>query len=261
MPAGPYLESNVMPEIVVAAQSRTETGKNANRRLRQRGLIPAVFYGGKQQVVQVAVSPKELIVVLRSPAGTSTLFDLDLEGTRRKVILKEFQAEPVRGELLHADFYEVALDKPIEVKVHVELEGVPVGVKTEGGFLDFITRELDIECLPLDIPAKVVVDVSPLQIGKHLRVSDLPPIPKVKVLTDADVVIAHVVVRREEEVAPAVEAVVEGEAAAAAPGEPEVAKKGKGEEPAAAAKGKAEPEVIKRGKAEEGAGGKAEKKK
>jgi large subunit ribosomal protein L25 len=153
----------------------------------------------------------------------------------------------------------VALDKAIEVKVHVELEGVPVGVKTEGGFLDFITRELDVECLPLDIPARVVVDVSHLQIGKHLRVSDLPAIPKVKVLTEPEVVIAHVVIRREE-VAPAAEAVAEGEAAAAAPAEPEVAKKGKAEEAEAAKKGKAEPEVIRKGKAEEGApGGRPEK--
>ncbi len=225
-----------MPEIVVTAKGRTEKGKNANRRLRQQGLIPGVLYAGKKETVAVAVSPKEVIQVLRSPAGTSTLFDLEYEGQRRKVILKEFQAEPVRGSLLHADFYEVALDKPIKVKVHVELTGTPVGVKTQGGLLDFVTRELDIECLPLDIPEKVVVDVTPLEIGKHLRVADLTMPPKVTVLTESDIVVVHVVARREEEeAAPAAEAVAEGAAPAAT--EPEVIKKGKGE---AEAEGKPE---------------------
>jgi large subunit ribosomal protein L25 len=227
-----------MPEIVVTAQSREDTGKNVNRRLRQQGLIPGVLYGGKHEAVLVAVSPKEVGAVLHSPAGTSTLFDLEYQGKKRKVILKEYQAEPVRGSLLHADFYEVALDKPIKVKVHVELTGTPVGVKVEGGFLDFITRELDIECLPLDIPEKIVVDISSLALGKHMRVSDLAVPPKVRVLTEADIVIAHVVARREEEAAPAAEAAAEGEAAAAA--EPEVIKKGKTAEGEGAAEAKPE---------------------
>jgi len=215
-----------MSDIIVTAQSRSETGKNVNRRLRQRELIPGVLYGGKKKTVLVAVSPKEVGVVLHSPAGTSTLFDLEYEGKRHKVILKDYQAEPVRGHLLHADFYEVALDKPIKVKVHVELTGVPVGVKQQGGFLDFVTRELDIECLPLDIPEKVVIDVTPLELGRHFRVSDLSMPEKVTVLTEPDIVVAHVVARREEEVAPAAaEVAAEGEAAASA--EPEVIKKGK----------------------------------
>jgi large subunit ribosomal protein L25 len=223
-----------MPEIVVTAQSRQDTGKNVNRRLRDKGLIPGVLYGNKREAVLLAVSPKEVGAVLHSPAGMSTLFDLDYDGKRRKVILKEYQAEPVRGSLLHADFYEVALDKPIKVKVHVELTGTPVGVKVEGGFLDFVTRELDIECLPLDIPEKVVVDVSELALGRHMRVSDLKMPEKVTVLTEADIVVAHVVARREEEVAAVAEAAVEGEAAAA-PAEPEVIKKGKTVEGEAAA--------------------------
>jgi large subunit ribosomal protein L25 len=228
-----------MPELVVTAQSRQDTGKNVNRRLRDKGLIPGILYGNKNEPVLVAVSPKEVGAVLHSPAGTSTLFDLEYDGKRRKVILKEYQAEPVRGSLLHADFYEVALDKQIKVKVHVELTGTPVGVKVEGGFLDFITRELDIECLPLDIPEKLVVDVSELALGRHMRVSDLTIPPKVTVLTEADIVVAHVVARREEEAAPAAEAVaVEGEAAAAA--EPEVIKKGKTAEGEAASEAKPE---------------------
>ncbi len=219
-----------MPEIVVTAKSRTEVGKNCNRRLRQQGLIPGVLYGNQKKAVLLAVSPKEVATVLRSPAGTSTLFDLEFEGARRKVILKEFQASPAQGQLLHADFFEVALDKPIEVKVKIELVGTPIGVKTQGGLLDFVTRELDVECLPLEIPEKIVIDVTPLEIGKHMRVSDLTLPAGVKVLTEHDVVVVHVVVKREEEEAPAAEAAAEGEAAAA---EPEVIKKGKAEGEAA----------------------------
>ena len=212
-----------MAEIVVAAESRTETGKNVNRRLRTKGLIPGVLYGTKKEAVHVSVSPKEIGTILRSASGENTLFDLDLGGTRRKVILKEFQLEPIKHQLLHADFYEVALDKTIEVKVHVELHGVPVGVKTQGGVLDFVTRELEVECLPMDIPEKLVVDVSELEIGKHIRVSDIKVSDKVKVLTEADIVVVHVVApRAEEEVAPAAEAV-----AAEGAAEPEVIKKGK----------------------------------
>src|ERR1041384_6494526 len=136
-----------MPEIVVSAEKRTEKGKNVNRRLRGAGRIPGVLYGGAKEPVPVAVSPKEIAAILRSASGENTLFDLDLGGSRRKVILKEFQVEPMKARLLHADFYEVALDKTLEVQVHVELQGVPVGVKVSGGVLDFVTRELAIECL------------------------------------------------------------------------------------------------------------------
>ena len=241
-----------MPEFVVPAESRSETGKNVNRRLRSRGMIPGVLYGTGKAAVPVAVSPREIGAILKSASGENTLFDLDLGGTRRRVILKEFQREPLRGQLLHADFYEVALDKALEVKVPIELEGVPVGVKLEGGIVDFVTRELEVECLPADIPAKIVVDISHLELGKHLRVSDLKLSDKVKVLVEPDVVVAHVVLPRAEVVAEAAptEAVpTEEEAAAAA--EPEVIKKGKAE----AAEGEAEEKPEKGGRPE-----KAEKK-
>jgi large subunit ribosomal protein L25 len=216
-----------MPEIVVSAQKRAETGKNVNRRLRVQDRIPGVVYGKKAAPVSISVSPKDIGAILRSASGENTLFDLELEGNRRKVILKEYQVEPIKGRLLHADFYEVALDQILQVSVHVEVQGVPVGVKTQGGVLDIVTRELEIECLPTDIPDKITVDVSALEIGKHLRVSDLTLPAKLKVLTEPDVVIVHVVApRAEEEVAPAATAEaapVEGEAGA----EPEVIKKGK----------------------------------
>jgi large subunit ribosomal protein L25 len=215
-----------MPDIVVEARPRADFGKNVNRRLRAQGLIPGVLYGAKKKAVPVAVSPKEIGAILRSASGENTLFDIQLDGSRRKVILKEFQVEPIKGRLLHADFYEVALDQALEVTVHIELTGVPVGVKVEGGVLDFVTRELEVECLPTDIPEKIVVDVSELALNKHVRVSDIQAPAKVKILTEPDVVIAHVVAPRAEEVAAPVEAAAapaEGEAAA----EPEVIKKGK----------------------------------
>jgi large subunit ribosomal protein L25 len=225
-----------MPDFVVAAESRTETGKSSNRRLRGRGLIPGVVYGAGKEAVPVAVSPTEITEILQSASGENTLFDLEVGGERRKVILKEFQREPLRGQLLHADFFEVALDKPIQVEVQVELLGTPTGVKNQGGILDFITRELEVECLPVDIPDKIPLDVSGLELGRHLRVSDIQaPSDRVAILTDPDVVIVHVVTPRAE-VAAAEEA-AEEEAAAEAGAEPEVAAKGKAEEGESADKG------------------------
>jgi large subunit ribosomal protein L25 len=208
-----------MPEFVVSAQGRTETGKNINRRLRAQGLIPGVVYGADKPAISVAVSPKEIGAILRSASGENTLFDLELEGSRRKVILKQFQLEPLKGQLLHADFFEVALDKRMKVKVHVELQGTPVGVKNQGGLLDFICRELECECLPTDIPERITLDVSALELGQHLRVGEIPTPDKVTILTDPEVVVAHCVVKRAEEAAAAAEAaavetVAPGEAAA-----------------------------------------------
>ncbi len=211
-----------MAEIVVAAQGRTETGKNANRQLRASGRIPAVLYGAGQAAIPVSVAPRELANILRSGHGESMLFDLELDGKRRKVVLKDFQMEPIKTALLHADFYEVALDRAITVNVPVELTGTAVGVKTQGGKLEFVTREIEAECLPLDIPEKLVVDVTNLELGKHIRVHDLQAPKGVTFLTGPEVVVVHVVtIRGEEEAAPA------AEAAAATAAEPEVIKKGK----------------------------------
>jgi len=225
-----------MAEFVVAAESRTESGKSSNRRLRGRDLIPGVIYGAGREAVPVAVSPGAIVDILRSDSGENTLFDLEIGGERRKVILKEFQREPIKGQLLHADFFEVALDKAIEVKVHIELEGTPVGVKNQGGLLDFVTRELEVECLPTQIPSRIAVDVTDLELGQHLRVSALTVPDSVTVLTEPEVVVASVVTPRAD-----VAAAEEEEAEAAAEGEegaePEVAKKGKAEDEAADDKG------------------------
>jgi large subunit ribosomal protein L25 len=213
-----------MADIVVSAKNRHETGKNVNRRLRTAGLIPGVLYGSAKKPVPVSVSPKEIGSILRSKTGENTLFDLELDGSRRKVILKEFQLEPIKGALLHADFYEVALDKALQVNVHVELVGTPVGVKVQGGIVDWVTRELEVECLPADIPEKITVDISALEIGKLVRVSEIQAPDKVTILTEGDIVIAHVVAPRAEEV---VAATAEAAPTAEGGAEPEVIKKGK----------------------------------
>jgi large subunit ribosomal protein L25 len=238
-----------MPEIVVAAESRTETGKNVNRRLRAKGLIPGVLYGAAKQPVPVAVSPHAIASVLRSASGSNTLFDLDLDGSKKKVILKEFQMEPLKGRLLHADFFEVALDRSLEVRVPVELHGTPVGVKTQGGILDFVTRELEVECLPMDIPEKIEVDVTALELGKHLRASDLSLPAKLKLLTDPGVVVVHVVAPRAEEVAPV--AAEAAEVVAPTTSEPEVIKKGRPAEEGAEEKPEKKPEKGDKGERRE----------
>jgi len=210
-----------MSDIVVAAEARESRGKNEAKRLRARGRIPAIVYAPGKENVAVSVSPRELAVVFKTGAAENTLVDLELDGKKRKVILKDYQVHPVRPEFLHADFYEVALDKAIHVKVHIELQGIPIGVKRDGGLLEFVTREIMVSCLPLDIPKKFVVDIAPLEIGGEVRVSSIPMPDKVKVLTDGDLLLAHVVTKHAEE---AVAAPVEGAVVAA---EPEVAKKGK----------------------------------
>jgi len=238
-----------MSEFVVPAESRVETGKNANRRLRVQGKIPGILYAAGKKPLAVAVSPREIVAILRSPSGENTLFDLDLGGKRRRVILKEFQKEPVRGQLLHADFYEVVLDKPIQVKVRVEYTGTPIGVKVQGGLVDFVTRELELECLPADIPEKITVEISHLELGKHVRVSDVKLGDKVKVLTEPDVVIVHIVTPRAEVAAEAEAAEAAPEAVAA---EPEVIKKGKPTAEGEAAEAKPEkPERPERGEKKE----------
>ncbi len=225
-----------MSDIVVTAEARPQRGKNEAKRLRARGRIPAVVYTPGKENVSVSVSPRELAVVFKTGAAENTLVDLEMDGKKRKVILKDYQVHPVRPEFLHADFYEVALDKPIHVKVHIELQGVPVGVKTHGGMLEFVTREILVSCLPLDIPKKFVVDISAMEINGEVRVAAVPMPPKVKALTDGDLIVAHVVVKHEEEAAAA-----PAEGAAVVAAEPEVAKKGKAPTEAEAAAAKAAP--------------------
>ena len=221
-----------MSEITVNAESRSDFGKNASRRLRSRGMVPAIVYGGKGEALSVAVDPKSLQRVLHSEAGRNTILKLDIAGHgATNAILKSWQVDPVRENFLHADFYRIAMDVALRVTVPLAIRGEARGVKTDGGILEMVIRTIEVECLPSDIPERIEVDVADLGMNQSLRVSDLPITAKVKVLQNPDQVVVHVIAVREEVPAAAAAAPAEGEAAAA-PAEPEVLKKGKKEEEA-----------------------------
>jgi large subunit ribosomal protein L25 len=226
-----------MAEISITARPREGRGKNAARRIRREGLIPAVVYGGKGENMVVAVDPKALQRVLRSESGRNTILKLDVaDKGATNAILKSWQVDPIRESFLHADFYRIAMDVAIRVTVPVATKGEARGVKVDAGILELVMREIEVECLPGDIPERIEVDVTDLGINDALRVSDIPEIAKVKILEAPDQVVVHVVSIKEE-VAPApsvAAAPVEGEAAAAPAAEPEVIKKGKKEEEPAA---------------------------
>ncbi len=215
-----------MQPIVVEAAPRAERGKNAARRMRRSGQIPAVLYGGSSEPFTVAVNTKQVTGILRSETGHNTIFTVKLPGGEHKAMLKDWQVDPVKGSLLHVDLLRVAMDVRMRVKIPVHTFGEPQGVKLQGGIFEMVTREVEIECLPGEIPDEFKVDVTELMIGKQLRAGDLPLDPqKMKLVTDPQRVIAHVVALRAEEEKPAEAAVV----AEAAPAEPEVIKKGKKE--------------------------------
>src|SRR5580698_8475355 len=213
-----------MPEIVVATPRKGKFNKNAARRVRVAGKIPAVLYGSGHEAVAVELDPKQILKILYSESGHNTIFDVEVAGqSAAKAMIVDWQREPIKDQLIHIDLKRIALDKLLRVSVAVKLLGIPVGVKAEGGILDQVLREVEIECLPADIPSHIDVDVTGLAMHGVLRVSDLPHSDKIKYLNAEDATVAHVVSIREE-VAPAAEGAVEGAAATA---EPEVAKKGK----------------------------------
>ena len=214
-----------MKELVVEVQPREQAGKNESRRLRGQGMIPGIVYGGGKEPVQITVDPKKVLEILRSESGANTLFQLSLAGrdTRRHVMIREYQVDPVKGSLMHADFVRIQMDAAIEVDVPIRIVGEATGVKLDGGILEHVTRQVRVSCLPADIPEHIDIDVAPLKINDSVRVSDLPPGVKYKVLTDADQTLVVIAPPAKEE-APVVAA---AEAAPAAPVEPEVIKKGK----------------------------------
>jgi len=231
--------ATVTDNNTLEAQPRTSGNKNAARRVRQDGKIPAVVYGAGQDSLPVAVDPRQVTRILNSETGHNTIFDLALDGAKTKAMIVDWQYEPIKGKLLHIDVKRIAMDKKLAVMVPIELVGEPAGVKTQGGILEQMLREVEVECLPADIPSHIDVDVTELVFGKVLRVADLPHSDKLKFLTDENQPVAHVTTVKEEVVATP-EAVA---AEAAAPAEPEVIKKGKQEteeEGAAAAPEKAE---------------------
>lgn len=213
---------------IVVTPRTGKFNKNHARRVRVAGKIPAVVYGAGQASVAVTVDPKLVTKILHSEAGHNTIFDLTVEGSSVvKAMIVDWQHEPIKGHLLHADFKRIAMDKAMRVSVPVLLSGIPVGVKNSGGILDQVMREVEIECLPGDIPDHLDVDVSGLELYGAIHISDLPHSGSIKFLGDEHALVAHVTIVKEE--------VLPDASLPTAGAEPEVAKKGKGDEAAAPA--------------------------
>jgi len=222
-------------EAILQAKSRDTFGKNESRRLRREGWIPAVLYGGSPQGerpvgMPISVDPKTLSRILHSESGMNTLISLALDGGQpTSVMVRELQRDPVTHRTLHADFYRIAMDKTMRVTVPIVFKGEAQGVKTQGGLLDVVHREILVECLPADIPERIELDVSELVLGAAIRVKDLTPDPKWKPASEAELMLVHVILPKAVEEPAAAEAAAT--AAPAAPAEPEVIKKGKIEKP------------------------------
>src|ERR1700751_4676181 len=210
---------------VLEGHPREAGTKNDAKRVRRDGKIPAVVYGAGKDSLSISVDPRVVTRILNSETGHNTIFDLALNGEKTKAMIVDWQYEPIKGRLLHIDLKRIALDKVLRVSVPIFLVGEAAGVKQEGGIMEQMLREVEIECLPADIPSHIDADVSQLAFGKVLRVSDLPHSTKIKFLTDENQPVAHVTSVKEE-VAVTPDAAAE---AATAPAEPEVIKKGKQE--------------------------------
>ena len=216
-------------EAVLEAQVRETFGKNEARRTRREGRVPAVLYGGDgKPAMPIAVPPKALLKILHSEAGQNTLIALKLAGGGdASVLVKDFQLDPITHEVLHADFYRVAMDKVLRVTIPIAVHGEPKGVKQQGGVLEHIRREIEIEVLPADIPEHIDIDASELMLHQGVRVRDIATNPKWKPVSELDLMLVHVILPKAEEVAAPADALA---AATATPVEPEVIKKGKKED-------------------------------
>src|SRR5580698_9457301 len=193
-----------MAQIIVEGAPRETRGKNEARRLRVAGRVPATLYGGKGEVLALAVNTKQVTAILRSESGHNTLFQVDLGGKQEPAIVKDWQVDPVTGNLLHVDLLRIAMDVRMRVKVPVHTFGEPSGVKVQGGVYEVVTREVEVECLPADIPTEFKVDVSGLALNESVRASDLPiDKNKIKLITDPHTVLSHVVALKVEEEKPA----------------------------------------------------------
>ena len=220
-------------DATLEAVKREGRGKNEANRLRAAGRIPAVVYGSKKdgkapEGVALSVDPKAVLRILHSDSGANTLINLRVDGTEARVMVKEYQLDPITHQLLHADFYALAMDKAITVTVPIVLKGESRGVKQQGGIVDFVTRDIEVQCLPTDIPENIAVDISELMLNQSIRVKDLVQGVKWKAMTEGETMIVHVVMPKAEESAQAADAAA-AEAAPAAAAEPEVIKKGKEE--------------------------------
>ena len=211
-----------MPTTVIKAQKRTPGGKNVNRRLRESGIIPAILYGPGKEPVVISVDPQIVQEILHSESGRNSIFTINVDGSaENNAMVKDYQLDPVLGDLIHVDFIQISMDRQLQLIVNIELVGEPKGVKVGGGIMDFVTRSIEVECLPTDIPESIKVDVSNLDINDYIRVNNIEVDPKVKILSDPEVVVVTIIPPVKEE-APAAEAETAAETE-----EPEVIKKGK----------------------------------
>ena len=207
-------------DITITAETREARGKNEARRLRVRGLVPAIVYGTGSDPVAIAVSPKEVTGILKSASGHNTIFDIDIQGAKAPVMIVDWQHEPLKSRLLHVDLKRIDLSKRIVVKIPVHTHGDPIGVKLQGGLHEVITREVEVECLPEDIPESFTIDVGRLNVGQSIRASEIPLTGSMRLTSSPDSVISHVIGVRTADDA----------TAAAGTAEPEVVKKGKKED-------------------------------
>ena len=214
--------------IVVKSEKRQGLGSNAARRLRAQGFVPAVLYGESLETMPLVLSKKDIVQILRLESGENTIFKVAVEGDAYDAMIKEMQVDPASDELLHVDLIRISMDKPIKVTVPVVHGGEPIGVKTEGGFVDFVTREVEVECLPRDIPESLSIDISELHVNQSFKVEGMAVPAGVKILTDPNTVLVLVSMpHKEEEVFPGEKP--EGEVVAEEPKEPEVIKKERAE--------------------------------
>ena len=217
----------------IETKPRQGGNKNDARRLRREGMIPAVLYGAGLEPLTISVDPKQMKRILASETGHNSIFDLSAGGDSGKAMIVDWQADPIKGHLLHVDLKRIAMNVKLVVSVPVHLRGEAPGVKIQGGILEQMMREVEIECLPADIPSHIDGDVSQLVFGQTLRVSDLPHSEQIRFVTDENQAIAHVTAVKEVVTA----APAEGVEAAATAVEPEVIKKGKQEAEGEAAEG------------------------
>jgi large subunit ribosomal protein L25 len=217
-----------MMSIVVKSEKREGLGSNAARRLRAQGFVPAVLYGESLETTALVLRKKDIVQILRLESGENTIFQVAVDGEATDVMIKELQIDPASDELLHVDLIRISMDKPIRVTVPIVHRGDPVGVKTEGGFVDFVTREVEVECLPRDIPESIGIDISELHINQSYKVQAMAVPAGVKIITDPNTVLVLISMpHKEEEVFPGEKP--EGEVAAEEAKEPEVIKKERAE--------------------------------
>src|SRR6266853_961716 len=222
-------------EAILEATKRDSIGKNEARRTRAGGRVPAVVYGqdsgGKNDATSISVEPKALLRILHSESGANTLISLKVAGAGdARVLVKEYQLDPVTHQILHADFHRIAMDRVLRITVPITVKGEAPGVKQQGGILEYVHRSVEVECLPADIPESVEINIGELMLHQGVRVRDVPVNPKWKPVSDADMMIVHVIMPKAEEVAAPAEGAVAAAAAPAMPAEPEVIKKGKKDE-------------------------------